>query len=294
MHVDAEQWGDSGVAADLFAPEPLAGSTHVEETRQLLGGHVSQYIGDSGTNTSREPSDEREVQRAAHQALERALASSGHGGQRERNQMSALFRALDGLKRLPLERLLVALYQARQQGRHVYLLGLGDSVSTASYFARDLARYGVLATQPGRASCASQADLDSTASIGSVARTTRLGLFPRRLPQLRTRDVVIVISTESHAEDICPLLLAARRQGATTFALVGGANADLGDISALAGDVIAIGCSSPEYVKSGHLFVEHLLCAALEDMPHSPLRDMTSTGETTGVMAGVSRSIELA
>lgn len=148
---------------------------------------------------------------------------------------------------------------ALEQERVVYLLGNGGSAATASHIASDLGRVRAGSGQPGlRVECLT----DNVAALTATANDTGYeGAFAEMLAlRARPGDVVIAISGSGDSPNVIRAVEQARREGASTVALVGFGGGEL-----VKGVDLSICVESRHYgvVEDLHLALGHMISISL-------------------------------
>ncbi len=149
-----------------------------------------------------------------------------------------------------------ALLEARESGRHIYILGNGGSAATANHFASDLAIGTRAGSKPFNA-------LSLAANMSAMSAVSNdYGYDNVFYKQLENRlvdgDVVIAISASGESPNVLKALSYAVEMGCTT---VGFSGFDGGKLKPMAQLNVHVGSSKGEYgpVEDLHLLFGHLI-----------------------------------
>jgi D-sedoheptulose 7-phosphate isomerase len=156
-----------------------------------------------------------------------------------------------------VERVILALLDARDRGRAIFIFGNGGSASIASHFANDLALGAASSAPPFRA----MSLVENVAALSAAANDAGYDqVFVKQLePWVQSGDVAIGLSASGNSPNVLNGIRFARDRGARTVgftAFPGGALMALADLS------IHAACEPGEYGAAEDLFMlfEHLIC----------------------------------
>lgn len=169
---------------------------------------------------------------------------------------------LDLLDPHPIQETILALNQARLDGRHIYVMGNGGSASTASHFVCDLGKNTRVESYPAMRIFGLA---DNIAVISAYGNDDGYeNVFALQLEGLlRPGDVVIAISTSGNSPNILRGVEMARRIGALTIGLTG---FDAGKLGPMVDIHIHVPSHSITLVEDVHLMVEHTITNGLYDL----------------------------
>lgn len=154
------------------------------------------------------------------------------------------------------------IWQARETGARIFLMGNGGSAATASHFANDLTVGARGGAKPFRAVSLA----DNTALLTCLANDFGYeSVFVRQLEsQIQPGDIVVAISASGNSENLVRALELANARGNLTIAIVG---FDGGRLRQLARRVVHIRTARGEYgpVEDVHLILDHILTGYLAE-----------------------------
>ncbi len=168
---------------------------------------------------------------------------------------------LDRLPVEPIEKTIVALYEARLRGKQVFTMGNGGSASTATHFVCDLAKN---TRKDGWPPFRVIGLADNIAILSAYANDEGYEyVFAQQLANLvQPGDVVIGISTSGKSPNVLHAIELANKMGAKTIGFTG---FNGGSLSQIAGIDIHVPSTCIEQVEDVHLMLEHLICKALKE-----------------------------
>ncbi|NQT74861.1 MAG: SIS domain-containing protein [Chloroflexi bacterium] len=169
------------------------------------------------------------------------------------------------LDRLPIDTIaevVEAIENARINGKQVFLFGNGGSAATASHFACDLSKGGIVEGKPRIKAISLCDNLSLMTAWGND--TAYEHIFAEQLVNLvQPGDVVIGISGSGNSPNVLNGMKVAREKGARTIGFGGfdgGKLKDMVDIPL----VVANNCM--EQVEDFHLLLEHAITTCLREM----------------------------
>lgn len=187
-----------------------------------------------------------------------------------RRYITELHQTLDQLPVDTIQEVIDLLYQARIDGRQIFILGNGGSASTASHFACDLGKnarrddfppFRVIALTDNMAVFSAYANDEGYENVFA----SQLASF------VKPEDVVIGISTSGNSPNVLRAIELANQVGARTVGFTG---SDGGQLGTLVGYNIHVPSTCIEQVEDIHLVLGHLICTVLrqsmEKTPSSP------------------------
>jgi len=171
-----------------------------------------------------------------------------------RQYIDHLHEALTALPDEAIEQGLELIWEAREKGRSVYVIGNGGSASTGSHMACDL---GKGASVPGHRRLRIVNLADNMAHFSAIANDFSYeDVFVEQLENLlQEGDVLVGISASGNSPNAVKAFEYGRQQGAKVIGLLGFTG---GKMKALADVVIHV--PSDEYgpVEDAHLIVNHI------------------------------------
>jgi D-sedoheptulose 7-phosphate isomerase len=146
-----------------------------------------------------------------------------------------------------------------RQGGKLVFFGNGGSAADAQHLATEL----VVRFKVNRKALPAIALTTDTSALTAIGNDFGFDhLFERQVEALCTpKDLVVGISTSGNSENVVRGLIAARRLGATTAALLGG---DGGRIKELADHVLIIPSNVTARIQEVHILLGHILCDYVE------------------------------
>jgi D-sedoheptulose 7-phosphate isomerase len=172
------------------------------------------------------------------------------------NHRQTIERSLPALKE-PIQTSGAILIEALKAGRKVLVFGNGGSASQASHLAGELIGRYLRTRRP----------YPAVALVGDSGVLTCIAndfgyeaLFERQVEALAVKgDIAIGFSTSGKSPNVLAGLRAARKQGAVTIALTGGAG-----LAGEADHVLTVPSTTTAHVQEVHLIILHLWCEMLE------------------------------
>lgn len=155
-------------------------------------------------------------------------------------------------------------------GRTLFLFGNGGSAGDAQHLAAELVGRYRVADRPPLPAIALTTDSSALTAIANDFSFA--DVFARQVEALvRPGDVAIGLSTSGNSENVAQGLIAARRAGARTIALLGGSG---GRILPLCDLAIVVPEDATPRIQEMHILIGHILCAAVDAAWTEP-RDLT-------------------
>jgi len=154
-----------------------------------------------------------------------------------------------------------ALLDCHRRGGTIFVLGNGGSAATASHFACDLSKGTRVA---GMAGFRVVPLTDNAPLLTAWANDTSYDrVFAEQLaPLVRPGDLVVAISVSGNSPNVLRAIDVAHAAGATTVAIAGGMDGQMGQIADLA---VYISKGTIEQVEDAHMMIAHSLCVALRE-----------------------------
>jgi len=152
-----------------------------------------------------------------------------------------------------------AMIGALRTGGTIYLMGCGGSAADAQHIAGELiGRFKM--ERPGLACVALTTDTSVLTSIGNDYGFDQV--FVRQVEGLvKSRDVVVGISTSGNTEAVLSALQVAKDKGARTVGLTGQSG---GALKELADICLCVPSSDTPRIQECHITVGHILCGLVE------------------------------
>ena len=152
-----------------------------------------------------------------------------------------------------------AMIGALRTGGTIYLMGCGGSAADAQHIAGELiGRFKM--ERPGLACVALTTDTSVLTSIGNDYGFDQV--FVRQVEGLvKSRDVVVGISTSGNTEAVLSALQVAKDKGARTVGLTGQSG---GALKELADICLCVPSSDTPRIQESHITVGHILCGLVE------------------------------
>ncbi len=141
----------------------------------------------------------------------------------------------------------------------VFWCGNGGSASDSQHLAAEL----IGRFKHNRRPLRSVALNTDTSVLTCIANDFSYGdIFSRQVEALaRPRDILVVISTSGHSENILQALVTAKERDVATVALLGKSG---GVAKELAEHSLVIDSDSTARIQEAHIFIGHLLCELVE------------------------------
>ena len=174
------------------------------------------------------------------------------------NYLAELHHTIDSIPLETLYEVINALYQARIEGRRIFLMGNGGSAATAAHMACDLPKNTRTPHLPGFRI------VDLSANISTVTAYANdegyENIFAQQiLTMADPRDIAIGISTSGNSLNILRAMEAARQIGMQTIGFTGFQGGRLGEIVDIN---LCVPSNSVEHIEDTHLIIEHLIVSA--------------------------------
>jgi len=186
-----------------------------------------------------------------------------------RNYLSEASRVAEAIQVEDIDRAIEILFQAWENGNHVFTCGNGGSASTATHFTCDLVK---TVAAPGKRGLKAECFNDNTPLM--LALINDEGFDALFYEQLKTKfqkgDVLICISVHGGAgEDNAGqwsqnLLRAMKYAGDNGGKTIGLCGFDGGPMKEIADACIVVPVNSTPHVESFHLVLEHLIISCLK------------------------------
>ncbi|HIE53167.1 MAG TPA: SIS domain-containing protein [Armatimonadetes bacterium] len=169
-----------------------------------------------------------------------------------------LYRTAEAIRALPveqIERIIDLLWQARQEGRQIFVFGNGGSAMTASHLACDL---GKGTARPGHRRFKVLSLADNVALMTAYANDLAYeDIFVEQLINLfQPGDVVIGISGSGNSENVLQAVRYAREHGGVTIGFTGFQGGKLKD---LAEECLIVPSNDMQNIEDAHLVLTHIL-----------------------------------
>ena len=168
-----------------------------------------------------------------------------------------LHSAISELPISDIENVVDVIYQAYQQGNHIFIMGNGGSAATSSHFACDLGKGTV---SPGKGRFRVMSLNDNIPLMTAYANDFGYEhIFAEQLENLvQPEDVVIMITASGNSPNILLAAECARKHGAITVGLIGFGG---GKLKSLSDHHITISSKDYGNVEDIHLILEHAISA---------------------------------
>lgn len=161
-----------------------------------------------------------------------------------------------------IEKVLLRLEEAREEGQRVFICGNGGSAVTASHFAADLQK-GVM--RDGRPAIDTECLCDNIARFTAWANDTSYDnvFIGTMKAKITPGSVLIAISGSGNSSNVLNAVKVARDLGATTIGFAGFNGGKLKDLVDMC---IVVRNFSMEQIEDVHLVLCHLLTYSLRNM----------------------------
>ena len=161
-----------------------------------------------------------------------------------------------------LEKVLLLLEGAYQNGSRIFIMGNGGSAATASHFALDLAKNTIM---PGAARLKAISLTDHVPLITAWSNDTAYEqVFAEQLASMiEPGDVVIGISAGGNSQNVINALRLAKRSRATTIGLLG---AKGGKISEIVDAYVLAPGQNIEQEEDAHMILAHVITRHMREV----------------------------
>ncbi len=175
-----------------------------------------------------------------------------------RGYLDYLAEVLAQLDEHEIERFVLELVRARDEGGRIYFFGNGGSAATASHFVNDIAIGSRSWQRPFRAVCLS----DNNAVLTGIANDFGYDrVFVQQLQgHLHPEDLVVAISVSGNSPNVVAAVEYARSCGVRVVGLTG---FDGGRLRELADVAVHVPTNAGEYgpAEDAHMILDHLVGA---------------------------------
>ena len=168
-----------------------------------------------------------------------------------------------------LEKVLVLLEQAYQNGHRIFIMGNGGSAATASHFALDLAKNTIV---PGVSRLKAISLTDHVPLITAWSNDTAYEhIFAEQLANMiEPCDVVIGISASGNSQNVINALQLAKESHAATIGLLGAKGGRIKDIVDVY--ILAPG-HNIEQEEDAHLILAHVITRYMREVVRTQISD---------------------
>lgn len=175
--------------------------------------------------------------------------------------LQTLHHTLDQLPTTDIEKVIDILYNARLEGRQVFIMGNGGSASTATHFVCDLAKNTRMAGWPHFRVLGLT---DNMALFSALANDDGYeNVFASQLENLvRAGDIVIGISTSGNSQNVVNAIHFSNHMEAVTIGFTG---FDAGEVGRIVDHHVHVPSDNIEQVEDIHLMLEHLIVTVLRE-----------------------------
>ncbi len=180
-----------------------------------------------------------------------------------RQQIDAYYErlkeAIDKIDRTEIEKAMIALKEARDDGHYIFIMGNGGSAATASHFAGDFNKGLSLNREKRfRFVCLN----DNAATVLSLANDVSYeAIFVEQLKNfLSEGDVVMAISGSGNSKNVINAVIYAKEQGNTVIGLSG---YDGGKLKELSDIRLHVPVDDMQIVEDLHMVFDHLMMSIL-------------------------------
>lgn len=181
-----------------------------------------------------------------------------------------------------LEKILLLLERAYQNGHRIFIMGNGGSAATASHFALDLAKNTIMS---GVARLKAISLTDHVPLITAWSNDTAYEhVFAEQLANMiEPGDVVIGISASGNSQNVINALRLAKESRATTIGLLG---ANGGEIRGIVDAYVLAPGQNIEQEEDAHLILAHIITRHMREVVRTRAQAVISisqgnTKETT-------------
>lgn len=173
--------------------------------------------------------------------------------------LRALLERLEAEAGPVLERIGDGCARALETGHKLLLAGNGGSAAQCQHLATEL----VCRFSTDRVPYAALALTTDTSFLTACANDYAFDeVFARQVEALgRPGDVLLVLSTSGRSSNVLRAVAAARDRRIATYGLTGAAG---GALATACDEAISVPHDDPARIQEAHLFLGHLLCAAIE------------------------------
>src|SRR6266496_2120082 len=173
-----------------------------------------------------------------------------------------------------LEKVLVLLEQAYQNGHRIFIMGNGGSAATASHFALDLAKNTIV---PGVSRLKAISLTDHVPLITAWSNDTAYEhIFAEQLANMiEPGDVVIGISASGNSPNVINALHLANASRASTIALLGAKGGKIKDM--VDAYVLAPG-QNIEQEEDAHMILAHVITRHMREVVRSYAETLSVAG----------------
>jgi D-sedoheptulose 7-phosphate isomerase len=180
-----------------------------------------------------------------------------------KDYLSGLKAVLDRLPLQPIDEIIRAIEQARDEGRQIFIIGNGGSAATASHMMNDLCK-GTLGHK-GDAPWPRMrviALTDNVSLMTAWANDTDFNhIFSEPLKNLAQRgDVLVAISASGNSPNIIAAVEAAKQIGVTVIGLAGFTG---GKLSKMADVLLVVPSDGYGPVEDVHMILDHIITSYL-------------------------------
>jgi D-sedoheptulose 7-phosphate isomerase len=170
----------------------------------------------------------------------------------------------DILERLPndqIAQIILALEQARMDGRQIFIIGNGGSAATASHFANDLLKATVIDGKPRMKPIALTDNIPIMLAYANDCGYETI--FAEQLDALAApNDLVVAFSGSGRSPNVLRALDLARDRGLTTISITG---RDGGEMKERSDICLIAPCEPMEQIEDVHIVLCHLIYSAIRD-----------------------------
>lgn len=153
------------------------------------------------------------------------------------------------------------LHAARQEGRHIFIMGNGGSASTASHMVCDLAKNTRCEALPNFKVIGLSDNMPIFSALANDEGYDQV--FAQQLASfVRPNDIVIAISASGNSPNVVKAVELALERGARTIGMTG---FDGGRVGKLVNINLHVPSLCIEHVEDAHLILEHLICKSLRE-----------------------------
>lgn len=165
------------------------------------------------------------------------------------------------LPRDDIRKVVGAVRQIRDEGRHVFIMGNGGSAATASHMACDLAKTSIVS---GDRRIRAIALTDNAPLMTAWANDAAYAdVFAEQLLNLiQPGDLVIAISTSGNSPNVLKAVDVAKKAGAITVGFTGYPGGKLRDMVDM---VVTVPGGRIEQAEDGHVILDHVIAVALRE-----------------------------
>lgn len=173
-----------------------------------------------------------------------------------------LKKTLDYIDRSEIEKLLEMLDEARENGKHVFVLGNGGSAAAASHWVCDFGK-GINITDSKRMKIFAPSDNSSIFSAYGNDNAYDQTMVEQLKNFLQPGDLVISLSVSGNSGNLVESHKYAKEVGAKTVCIIGDYNGKLKDLSDF---TILIHSQNYGVVEDIHIILEHAISQQMKAM----------------------------